>query len=121
MINNKLNYRHSIKSVQRMIQEGKALELVRLVQNFQQGLAMIQFAVAEIEIETGFLPSTAIETLLIVRQEFCVQGTLRMLKMDELNTVWYIDRVWQQAYEERSPLEIAVQAVLSPGNRTVAA
>jgi hypothetical protein len=113
-----INYRKTIQGVQRMIQDGRVEELVRLVQNFQQGLAMIQFAVAEIEIEAGFTPTTTVETLLVVRQILCAQGTKRMLKMDELNTVWYVDRVWQQSYEERSPLEIAVQAVL--GN-TIAA
>lgn len=108
-----INYRNTIKGVQGMLRDSQTVELTRLVQNFQQGLAMIQFAVAEIEIENGFLPATVLETLLIVRQELYLQSIKRMLTMDELNTVWYVDRVWKQAYEERSPLEIAVQAVLS--------
>lgn len=109
-----INYRNTIEGVQGMLQDGRVLSLVQLVQNFQQGLAMIQFAVAEIEIKTGFLPATTLETLLLLRQEIIDEGAKhkRMLRVDELNAVWYVDRVEKRSYEERTPLEIAVLAVL---------
>lgn len=86
------NYIKVVNAVRQYLTSNHVVELIRMVQNFREGNALLQLAVAEIELENnGVLPQENLDTLLEMRDTLSRESKTRMLTMDELHLIWYVD------------------------------
>lgn len=108
-------YKQAIHYTTQLLNGNERNALALLIQNFEEGNGIVQFAVAEIELNRDRLTTAQMETLIAVSAQFRGYALQRPLTNRESAFVRYVNNAWDAAYDRwvDSPEATAITTQLS--------